>query len=261
MTLPRHHLKLPSFAPLLASHEELQQAIQARNLHKRLQKLIRHPLRTVVNHLAGQRLPVFQPDFIGYSAWPDDVRLELQKLPSDFITSYSLKPDSAHWLYELVKSNDFECIIECGCGISSVIIALAIGRRPIRFLSLEHDAHWLQSTCSALTNVELDHRVTVVHAPLYTMSFAKCEFKAHSPEQLLKMEADLLLIDAPPSSVGRTGVLPALATRLASGACVILDDAARCPEAESVRMWQKEGLLKKPKFVALGTGLAVAHRC
>ena len=257
MNATKSAVNLPPFAPLLATHEELRQAIHILDRRKRWQKLSRHPLRTVVNRLAGPKMPACQPDFVAYCGWSNEVRTELKKVPGGFITSYSLQPDSAHWLYELVRSNDFQCIIECGCGISSVAIALGIGRRPIRFLSLEHDGQWLQLTKATLAALGLANRVELVQAPLSVVAFGGRDYQAHSAEKLGEARADLLLIDAPPTTTGRAGVLPRMSGNLKTDALVVLDDAAREGERDCVQKWTAETGITLRGYLPLGTGLAV----
>lgn len=250
---------LPSFAPLLASHEELRAAIRSRDHRRRWNQLLRHPLRTVANRLWERRLPAYQSDFEAYPGWPDDIREKWNRLPEGFITSFSLKPDSAHWLYELIRNNDFQCIVECGCGISSAVIALAIGLRPCRFISLEQDEHWMELTRATLSNLGLDGRVQLVHAPMRSISFAGREFQAHDAGALGETKINLLLIDAPPAEIGRAGVVPMLGGNLQKHALVLLDDAARTGEGECVRMWAAEGRVEIQTFVPIGTGMAVLN--
>ncbi len=248
---------LPKGWSLVRSHEELVRRVRHRALRARLWRLLRNPVRPALNRMGFPQPPGWQSDFIRFRKWPADVRRQLERLPRDFVTFYSLLPDSAYFLYEVVRQGEFQTIVECGCGISTVIIGLALGNRSDRFLSLEHEACWLQATRDALVRAGLSGRVELHHAPLKPVGFGGQVWQAHDDAALLSNEAGLLLVDAPPGGVGRMGVLPRLASHLQPGALVLLDDASRPAESACVSAWVREGLASLGGYLPVGTGIAI----
>jgi predicted O-methyltransferase YrrM len=253
-------LRLPASCPLLLRHEELIASLRKADRRARWGRLLRHPLHTLTNRIGWTKVSPLQPDFIAHRGWPIQVHRALRKLPPQFITGYSLEVESARWLYNLIRDNPLNCIVECGCGISTVILALAIADRPVRFYSLEHDATWLNITQTALDVLGLAGRVTLLHAPLKAISFAGCVYQAPTPPVLEGCKADLLFIDAPAGHVGRGGTLPMMLSALAPHALAVLDDANRLEEAKCVSNWVHQGLAAFKGFVPLGFGLALMER-
>lgn len=270
--------------PLLSTHEELVVACHRLSKKARWGRLLRNPPRAILDCLGTPRPADWQTNFLGYAGailnclgtlrpaewqtnflaytgWSREVRDQLRVLPDGFITNYSLEPDTACWLYSVVRKGTFQNILECGCGISTVIVALAIEDRPTRFFSLEHDALWLKHTHRALELLGLSSRVALHHAPLETVHFSDEACQAHSCTALPPVQADLLLIDGPPGIVvGRAGVLPQLAPHVRSGALVILDDARRLGEEKCVQSWVKAQLAILKGYLAKGQGIAVLVR-
>jgi len=242
------------------THEELRANLLQTKRNGRWRRVLRNPYRSVRQRLGMQVQSHWQEEFIGFPRWPKEVRERLKNLPQDFITIASIQPDIACHLYEAVRDGNCRGIMECGSGVSSVVIALAIGERDIRFVSLEESEFWIDRTRNALRALGLEKRVELKHAPLAEIPFDGRTVRAHSESGLSEFKADLLLVDAPPADVGRIGVLPKMANYLRPGAAVLLDDAARLGEEECVEAWTRCGLAKLEGYLALGTGLAILRK-
>jgi len=247
----------PEVRPLVPTHAELIRALWEHKRSGRWGRAFRQPHRVLLNRLGYSVERQWQEEFVSYAGWPKNVRSRLGCLPDNFITGASLKPDIACRLYELVRDTHCEKIVECGSGISTIIIALAIGDRSITFVSLEESEHWLEITKRALMAFDVLDRVQLVYSPLTPIEFNGKRIKAHDDSAIANGNADVLLVDAPPAKVGRMGVLPRMTKHLRPGALVLLDDAVRGGEEECVRAWVDNGLANLEGYLALGTGMAV----
>jgi len=126
-------------------------------------------------------------------------------------------------------------ILECGSGVSTVMLGLMTqgSGRPV--WSLENDPRWADIVESELSRWSCGH-VRVVRAPL--VDRGEFAWYAAAPEELPE-SITLLVIDGPPAFTkgGRRGALHEVGRRLAPGAVVILDDAQREGEMEAWRDW------------------------
>ncbi len=242
---------------LVSTHTELTRALWEHKRSGRWRRVLRQPHRSLLNRLGYCVERQWQEEFVTYPDWPEDVRSRLGSLPENFITGASLQPDIACKLYELVRDAHCEKIVECGSGVSTIIIALAIGDRPITFVSLEESEHWMETTKRALVAFDVLDRVQLVHSPLTPIEFNGKRIEAHDDSAIANGKADILLVDAPPAKVGRMGVLPRMMKHLRPGALVLLDDAVRGGEEECVRAWVNNGLASLEGYLPLGTGTAV----
>jgi predicted O-methyltransferase YrrM len=142
---------------------------------------------------------------------------------------------------------DCERIVECGSGVSTVVIArLLAARGRGRVHALEHDPRWAGETRRRIEGEGLADRAVVVDAPLRPHPLAQpgCEWYDADALERLPHRIDLLLVDGPPAGApaverARYPALPALASRLGPGATVILDDAERPGERWILDRWQQ----------------------
>lgn len=130
-------------------------------------------------------------------------------------------------------------ILECGSGLTTLLLGLVAARRGIEVWSLEHDPAWHARVARAL---DLPGMGTVhLHlAPLRDYgAFAWYE----PPLAQMPSSFALVVCDGPPEGTrgGRYGLMPVIGERLAPGAVVLLDDAEREGERGVVRRWDVEG--------------------
>jgi len=141
-----------------------------------------------------------------------------------------------------------ESVLECGSGLSTVLIARALRERGAgRVSALEHDPRVAVEVRAAIEREDLGAWAAVIEAPLGPNPLAQpgCEWYAQAAVEQAPPEVDLLLVDGPPAweaglERSRYPALPALAGRLAPGALVVLDDATRAGEAWVLERWERE---------------------
>ena len=128
--------------------------------------------------------------------------------------------------------------VECGSGLSTLVIAEAARRIGESHIAFEHDAAWCTRVSRCAEELGL-HNLTVILAPLRDFGeFAWYDIDA----ELLPAEIPFVICDGPPGDTkgGRYGVLPVLRSRLSPGAVILADDSTRPAETEMLRRWSKE---------------------
>lgn len=155
-------------------------------------------------------------------------------------------------------------VLELGSGTSTVWLAYALERSGGRLVSLDHDPGYGQRTRDLLERHELPKVAEVRDAPLREVTVGGQERLWYDPRALADVDGvDLLFVDGPPGRTGplaRYPALPLLLPRLAREALVVLDDAHRPDEQETVRRWLAEvdGLTPVPATV--GTVAVLNYR-
>jgi hypothetical protein len=149
-------------------------------------------------------------------------------------------------------------ILECGSGLTTIMLGLLAGRRGIQTWSLEHVADWQTRVTRVLERFGIPN-VQICSAPL--RSFREFEWY-DAPLALMPKEFQLVICDGPPGSTkgGRYGLLPVMGERLPAGSVILLDDATRPGEVEALRRWTNEETLKVSPPVATDGSFAVITR-
>jgi predicted O-methyltransferase YrrM len=155
-------------------------------------------------------------------------------------------------------------VVELGSGVSTVVLARLLRERGGRLTSLEHDPHWARFVDEQLEREELADVATLIQAPVepHEAALDGAAWYSESAVAAIPSEIELLLVDGPPAGEGaersRYPALPALASRLASSAVVVLDDAARPGEQDVLGRWQEAGDWRFGVHEAIG--IAVGRR-
>ena len=157
----------------------------------------------------------------------------------------AVESDTAGFIVSLVLERRPALIIECGSGLSTLLIGYAIERCGRgRILSLDHIDQWATATRNNALAHGLNHVVTVIHAPLVNIVlpdgsaatwYQTAEIDKTSP-------IDMLIVDGPPGYADKNARFPALPMmwdRLSDGATIIVDDSDRPGERQMVERWMK----------------------
>ncbi|HSJ63499.1 MAG TPA: class I SAM-dependent methyltransferase [Gemmatimonadaceae bacterium] len=129
-------------------------------------------------------------------------------------------------------------ILECGCGLSTIVVGSIARRRGKRHWALEHLPAWTGKVRRRLDRYGLQ-TVTLYHAPLVDYGeFHWYDVRQHS----LPPSFALVICDGPPGGTpgGRYGLVPVMHDRLAPGCVILLDDAGRDQELEIAHRWSAE---------------------
>lgn len=129
-------------------------------------------------------------------------------------------------------------VLECGSGLTTLLLGLLAGRRGFETWSLEHHPEWHARVGAALEEHNVP-RARLALAPLKSYG----DFSWYDPP-LAEMPGAFRLVvcDGPPGTTrgGRYGLLPVMRERLPSGSLILLDDANRPEEQEALRRWSDE---------------------
>lgn len=130
-------------------------------------------------------------------------------------------------------------ILECGSGLSTVLLAVAARKSGVRIWSLEHQPKWKSRVERALRNLGQGHRVRIVDAPLRQYEGYSWYDTRGLP---VGLQFALVVCDGPPADTpgGRHGLLPLMGAHLMEGATIYVDDAARPDEKAIMRRWSEE---------------------
>jgi len=129
-------------------------------------------------------------------------------------------------------------ILECGSGLTSLLLGLLAGKRGVKTYSLEHMAEWRDRMNTSLNRC----RIPNVQVELVSLKEHDGFTWYDALLATLQPQFALVICDGPPGHIngGRYGLLPLFGERLPSGSVILLDDADRAGEAEVMRRWQTE---------------------
>ena len=126
-------------------------------------------------------------------------------------------------------------ILECGSGLTTLILALLAARRGVDVWTLEHFPDWHSRVSETLTRYDLP-RINNILAPLKDYG----DFAWYDPPlKQMPEQFALVVCDGPPGTTkgGRVGLVPVLKDRLSPGAVILLDDVHREEEARAMASW------------------------
>jgi predicted O-methyltransferase YrrM len=127
-------------------------------------------------------------------------------------------------------------ILECGSGLTTVLMGILAPDDTPRVFALEHEPQWLERVQTVLRRAGI-RCVRLLHAPLRSYG----EFDWYEKPAPPPSPYTLVLCDGPPGATrgGRSGLLPVVASDLAPGCVVLLDDAERPGEQQTLQRWQQ----------------------
>lgn len=129
-------------------------------------------------------------------------------------------------------------VLECGSGLSTVLMGIIAQDKGCKVYSLEHHEEWKKHVEDQLAKLGITS-VTVCHTPLKNYgSFSWYDVSNLSHPS----DFSLVICDGPPHDTdgGRYGLLPVMATHFADKALILLDDYVRPDEQAVVTHWQQD---------------------
>lgn len=137
------------------------------------------------------------------------------------------------------RTKESRCVLECGTGLTTLVIAGALSRRGGgQYLSIDHDNYWASTTRRKMARAKVDP-VGVSHSPL--ADFGTHDWYSVSLEAIARLAPTVIVCDGPPREVrgGRYGLIPCLAPVLEE-CTILLDDANRQGEQDIIKRWEAE---------------------
>jgi hypothetical protein len=148
-------------------------------------------------------------------------------------------------------------VLECGTGITTIILGLMTQRRQVQVFSLENSAEWLKRVQAVLDRNGLSN-VNACFSPLRDYG----DFDWYDPPfERLPEKFSLVVCDGPPGTTkgGRYGLLPVMGERLSASSVILLDDTDRPEEQTIMNRWISESNLRE-EVVNGGAAFAVLGR-
>ncbi len=129
-------------------------------------------------------------------------------------------------------------ILECGSGLTTVLVGAIAQQRGLNMWSLEHEVEWAARVRTILTRYRIDS-VVVCDQPI-TDYGEYCWYRA--PMESMPDSFDLVVCDGPPAVTkgGRYGLAPLFKGRFKPGCVILLDDAWREEEQQIAERWESE---------------------
>jgi predicted O-methyltransferase YrrM len=179
-----------------------------------------------------------------------------QGLP--YVEKWSAAADYLQLLAATVIDKQPEFILECGSGLTTLIMARACqlnGRG--RVISLENGAEFVDTSYEVIRHYDLSDFIDIIHAPLTAVKVGDEIYQWYTLDDLPDYSFDVFSIDGPPGFLqnqSRYPALPLLKQHLHKGSDVFLDDAARDDEKALVQRWQQQGLVNRCEYLDFERG-------
>ena len=129
-------------------------------------------------------------------------------------------------------------VVECGSGLTTLILTLIVKDKNREVYVLEHDRVWYQQVRDyvyrrSVGNVHIHWTPLRDYGTFHWYDLTGIQL----PENI-----DVVICDGPPGSTygGRYGALPILSSKLNSSYSVLLDDAGRAEEKAIISQWCRE---------------------
>ena len=129
-------------------------------------------------------------------------------------------------------------ILECGSGLTTLLVGIIAKRRRIQVWSLEHNEFWGSIVERHLAR-RRNQSVHLCIAPLKDYG----DFSWYQPPlNVMPSTFSLVICDGPPGSTpgGRVGLVPMMKGRLSPGCTILLDDGEREHERLTASRWSEE---------------------
>jgi predicted O-methyltransferase YrrM len=129
-------------------------------------------------------------------------------------------------------------ILECGSGLSTILIGAIAKKQGQSHFALEHNSEWAIKVKKYLNRYKID---SVVQCTKPLKDYGDfCWYDV--PLESMPDSFSLVVCDGPPGSTkgGRYGLAPIMRERLKPGSIILLDDAEREQELAIAKLWEVE---------------------
>lgn len=215
---------------------------------QRMELIVKRLLRPLIPGPVKSRLRAWKRDLIfrramrRFLARPPAPGPERRRILSDLIYGWGNENWSAQLEYleaciDAALDTDAP-ILECGSGLTTLLIGAIAQRRGYELWTLEHSQGWGDRVRKHLTRCRIS-AVNLVVRPLRSYS----GFTWYDPPlDRLPDDFGLVICDGPPAMTpgGRYGLLPVMRNRLATSCTILLDDAHREREQAIAAQWARE---------------------
>jgi predicted O-methyltransferase YrrM len=156
---------------------------------------------------------------------------------------WAVSPDALLVLVQEMLIVKPSLVVECGSGVSTLWMALAIKQRGLdaRVVALDHEQEYADKTSRMLRLHGVDDIASVRLAPLVDVASDDGTQPWYDPAVTADLkDIGILFVDGPPGKTGQLARMPAIPQlwdRLAPRASVVVDDSIRQDEQSIVDRW------------------------
>lgn len=137
-------------------------------------------------------------------------------------------------------------ILECGSGLTTVIVGIIAKKKGLTVISLEHNRKWADNVNNYLTKLNLTNvRIQVVRIVDYDGYHWYDIKKSDIPTTF-----DMVICDGPPAQTqgGRYGLIPIMNMYFSKGTKILMDDTVRDDERVIIKKWKDMIPLQEEKI-------------
>ncbi len=158
------------------------------------------------------------------------------KAPLAEMGGWAASPDFMRVIAQYIIKNKPKTIVECGSGVSTVLMAYFLEKNKTgRLLSLENAPEFAEKTRQEIAIHQLDNFVDVIDAPLIGIPYKEKVQKWYNIEGLDFGTIDLLVVDGPRGD--RYPALSFLKQYMNEQTIVIVDDCKREKDTNTIKKW------------------------
>lgn len=159
------------------------------------------------------------------------------------------RPNSRGYLRHMATKavNSPGDVLECGSGLSTLLLAVTAGRQGHHVHTFEHDAGCYGKLMNLIERYNLTN-VTVHHAPI--RSYGSFDWY-DIPKSCDSESFQLVICDGPARHLtdsGRYGLFPVMQSRLDPHCRVMMDDSNRSLDRHVIGRWRKEHRIEVQSF-------------
>lgn len=177
--------------------------------------------------------------------------VELAKIGVPYLPwpASAIAPSALLSILNDMEINDRQHIVEFGCGLSTVYMAMIAKRTGAKIISFDDNPEWASLVRGWINRVDAAAACSIIVAPLTSNPHAldgnKWYDRTVVEAQLAGATVDLILVDGPiaytqEKRLARYPALPNIADRLSCDCAIFLDDVRRSGEREIAERWAKE---------------------
>jgi glycosyltransferase involved in cell wall biosynthesis len=157
---------------------------------------------------------------------------------------YMIDKELANFLITFIIKNTPKKILECGPGVSTLIMAKIAKLLDLNLsiIALEHNKKYYEILLEKIKKEGVEDFVNLLHAPLKEYTFEGDIFYWYDLDinTISDDELDLMIVDGPPGDIqekSRFMALPLMINKLKNNSYIILDDVHRDDEKEILNDW------------------------
>lgn len=150
-------------------------------------------------------------------------------------------------------------ILECGSGLTTVIMGTLTESKNARLTVFEHTSGWLALVDKRLTALGINN-VRLIHAPIER--FGTYSWYSAPDNLFTEKSLELIVCDGPPATTsgGRFGLIPKTSPFIADSCTILLDDTHRRSEQRVLKIWRQLidfKLIEKRGFIGRSSTLSI----